>query len=72
MIGSQVSKAQCEKLNHINIGKEEGSQRQVVKGNHEGILLEDTIFNQQVEKETNDMCIPRRNLFWTSCSFNNI
>jgi aldehyde dehydrogenase (NAD+)/aldehyde dehydrogenase len=25
MIGSQVSKAQCDKTNYINIGKEEGA-----------------------------------------------
>jgi aldehyde dehydrogenase (NAD+)/aldehyde dehydrogenase len=63
MIGSQVSKAQCEKiLNYINIGKEEGA---VVlaggeAGNHEAISLEDTMFNG-IERNKQYACIPRRN-----------
>jgi aldehyde dehydrogenase (NAD+)/aldehyde dehydrogenase len=56
MIGSQVSKAQCDKiLNYINIGKEEGA---VVlaggeAGNHEGDCWR--ILYTTVLKGTNDM-----------------
>jgi aldehyde dehydrogenase (NAD+)/aldehyde dehydrogenase len=57
MIGSQVSKAQCDKiLNYINIGKEEGA---VVlaggeAGNHEGDLWR-ILYSTTVLKGTNDM-----------------
>jgi acyl-CoA reductase-like NAD-dependent aldehyde dehydrogenase len=49
MIGSQVSKAQCDKiLNYINIGKEEGAVVLVAKlVIMKATLLEDTIYNQQ-------------------------
>jgi aldehyde dehydrogenase (NAD+)/aldehyde dehydrogenase len=53
MIGSQVSKAQCDKiLNYINIGKEEGA---VVlaggeAGNHEGDLAGGYYTTNSVER----------------------
>jgi aldehyde dehydrogenase (NAD+)/aldehyde dehydrogenase len=71
MIGSQVSKANAIKiLNYINIGKEEGA---VVlaggeAGNHEGALLEDTMFNQHL-KGTNNMRVFQEEIFGPVVAF---
>jgi aldehyde dehydrogenase (NAD+)/aldehyde dehydrogenase len=54
MIGSQVSKAQCDKiLNYINIGKEEGAVAGGEAGNHEGDA--GGYIQPTVLKGTNDM-----------------
>jgi aldehyde dehydrogenase (NAD+)/aldehyde dehydrogenase len=60
-------------LNYINIGKEEGA---VVlaggeAGNHEGDLAGGYYIQPTVLKGTNDMRVFQE-IFWTSCSFNNI
>ncbi|PKG41694.1 aldehyde dehydrogenase family protein [Psychroflexus sp. MES1-P1E] len=66
MIGSQVSKAQCEKiLDYITIGKEEGA---VVlaggeAGNHEGDLSGGYYVQPTVLKGTNDMRVFQEEIF---------
>jgi aldehyde dehydrogenase (NAD+)/aldehyde dehydrogenase len=66
MIGSQVSKAQCEKiLNYINIGKEEGA---VVlaggeAGNYEGDLAGGYYVQPTVLKGTNNMRVFQEEIF---------
>lgn len=66
MIGSQVSKAQCEKiLDYINIGKEEGAVVLAFgeAGNHEGDLSGGYYEQPTVLKGTNDMLVFQEEIF---------
>jgi len=66
MIGSQVSKAQCEKiLDYINIGKEEGAVVLAFgeAGNHEGDLSGAYYVQPTVLKGTNDMRVFQEEIF---------